>query len=407
MMDTSSPLIGVVAGEASGDFLGAHLMTALKEAYPGIQFVGIGGAQMQSVGMEQLFPMEKLAVRGYVEVLKHYREIVGIRKKIKNYFLLNRPALFIGIDAPDFNLDLESDLKSAGIPTIQYVCPAIWAWRKERIYKIKRSISKMLTIFPFEHSVLARAGIAADYVGHPIADLIPEHPDKSSAREKMKLPQSALVVALLPGSRQSEVKKLADLFVQTAQTLSRHNPEIRFLVPLVSRETRVIFELAIHRNNAFQLPITILFGHAQVAMAASDVVLAASGTATLEAVLMKRPVVITYKMPWLSWAITQRKRYLPYVGLPNILAGEYVTPEILQSEATPTSLSQVLLNLLNDEVIRSRMQLKFIQIHRQLRCNSRQKIIQALSPFLSQYRELSGMEITNRQYETADAYMRS
>jgi lipid-A-disaccharide synthase len=311
--------IAIVAGEASGDLLGSHLMTALKEARPDIKFVGIGGPKMKAAGMEVLFPMEKLAVNGYIEVLRHYREIAGIRKKLRNYLLGHRPDLFIGIDAPDFNLGLELALKEHGIATIHYVSPSIWAWRGERIHKIKRAVSHMLALFPHEPKLYQQAGVPVDYVGHPLADMLPEQPKRTEMRESMRIPPQATVFALLPGSRQSEVKNLARIYIETAKLILRQVPDARFLVPLVSRETRTIFEQAIYDCDAHELPITMLFGHAQDAMIAADGVLVASGTATLEAALLKRPMVITYRMNALTWWLMKPKGYQPYYGLPNIL----------------------------------------------------------------------------------------
>ena len=234
-MQQKKIVIGIVAGEASGDLLGSHLMAALREARPGIEFVGIGGPKMQAVGMNVLFPMEKLAVRGYVEVLLHYREITGIRRKLKNYFLSNRPDLFIAVDAPDFNLDLELALKASGIPTIHYVSPSIWAWRGERINKIKRAVSHMLALFPHEPELYRQAGVPVDYVGHPLADMLPEFPKRAEMRETMRIPPQARVFAFLPGSRQSEVKYLAHTYIETAKLILQQEPDARFLVPLISR----------------------------------------------------------------------------------------------------------------------------------------------------------------------------
>ena len=271
-------VIGIVAGEASGDLLGSHLMATLKEARPEVRFVGIGGPKMQSEGMEVLFPMEKLAVRGYVEVLRHYREIIGIRSKLRKYFLANRPDLFIAVDAPDFNLNLELALKQHGIPTIHYVSPSIWAWRGERIHKIKRAVSHMLALFPHEPKLYQQAGVPVDYVGHPLADMLPEQPNRAEMRETMRIPTHAKVFALLPGSRQSEVRQLARTLIETAKLILQKLPDARFLVPLASRETRGIFEQALYDCGAQELPITMLFGHAQDAMIVADGVLVASGT---------------------------------------------------------------------------------------------------------------------------------
>ena len=374
--------VGIVAGEASGDLLGAHLINALKSRVPGIEFVGIGGPKMLAAGVNSLFPMEKLAVRGYVEVLKHYREIVKIRHKLLRHFEDNPPDVFIGVDAPDFNLDLELGLKKKNIPTVHYVSPSIWAWRGERIQKIARAVSHMLVLFPFEKKIYDVAGIPATYVGHPSADVLPESPDRAAAREQLKLPWDELVIALLPGSRQSEVHYMAKLFVETAQMIAAARPKVHFLVPLLSRETRNLFETELYRAGGGDLPLTILFGHAHVAMAAADATLVASGTATLEAALLKCPMVITYKMSSLTWRMMQRKKYLPYAGLPNILAGRFIVPELLQDDATPENLSQAVLNLVSDEQVKEKMLQAFSRLHLDLKQNTADKAVDALLPFL-------------------------
>ncbi len=374
--------IGIVAGEASGDLLGSHLMAALKEVRPEVRFVGIGGPKMQSEGMEVLFPMEKLAVRGYVEVLRHYREIIGIRSKLRKHFLANRPVLFIAVDAPDFNLDLELALKQHGIPTVHYVSPSIWAWRGERIHKIKRAVSHMLALFPHEPKLYQQAGVPVDYVGHPLADILPEQPKRAEMRETMRIPAHAKVFALLPGSRQSEVRQLARTLIETARLILQKLPDARFLVPLASRETRGIFEQALYDCAALELPITMLFGHAQDAMIVADGVLVASGTATLEAALLKRPMVITYRMPALSWWLMKRKSYQPYFGLPNILCGRFVVPELMQEDATPENLAQALLNLLDNKDAVEQLEQTFVDLHRSLRQNAAQKAAAAILLYL-------------------------
>lgn len=375
-------VIGIVAGEASGDLLGSHLIAALKKVRPDLKFIGIGGPRMQSAGMEILFPLEKLAVRGYVEVLRHYFEIVGIRRKLRAYFLEHRPDLFIAIDAPDFNLDLELVLKQKGIPTIHYVSPSIWAWRGERIHKIKRAVTHMLALFPHEAKLYQQAGVPVDYVGHPLADILPDQPKRAAMREAMRIPLKVPVFAFLPGSRQSEVKYLAHTSIETAKLILKQLPDARFLVPLVSRETRGIFEQALYDCNALELPITMLFGHAQDAMIAADGVLVASGTATLEAALLKRPMVITYRMPTLSWWLMKRKSYQPYYGLPNILCGRFVVPELLQEDATPENLAQALLNLINNKEAVAQLEKAFDTLNQTLRQNTAQKAAAAILPYL-------------------------
>ena len=382
-MTEAAPLtIAVVAGEASGDLLGAHLIRALRARLPEAQFTGIGGPRMQSAGMTVLYPMEKLAVRGYVEVLRHYAGIQGIRRRLAARFLAHPPALFVGVDAPDFNLDLELKLKSAGIPTAHLVGPSIWAWRGERIEKIRRAVGHMLVIFPFEQEIYEKAGVPVTYVGHPLAEMLAPSPDRTAAREQLRLPVGAKVIVLLPGSRLSEVGEMADTFIETARQVAAAVPDVQILVPLVNRSTRDLFETALYRREAGDLNLTAMFGHAHEAMAAADVVLAASGTATLEAALIGRPMVIAYRMPRASWWIMRNRGYQPYVGLPNILAGEFIVPEFLQDEATPENLSQAVLNLLFDGVVRARLETRFAAIARELRQDSAGRMAAALVPMV-------------------------
>lgn len=381
-MSTTPLTIGVVAGEASGDQLGAHLIKALRAQLPQARFSGIGGARMQAEGMESLYPLEKLAVRGYVEVLRHYLEIVGIRRRLTAHFLKERPALFVGVDAPDFNLDLEARLKAAGIPTIHYVSPQLWAWRGHRIHGIKRSVDRMLVVFPFEQELYEQAGVPVTYVGHPLAEILRPTPDRRPMREQLRLPAAGRVIAMLPGSRDDEVEHLAGLFIETASRIAAAAPEAHFLVPLVSRRTRELFEAALYSRPMEELNLTVLFGHAHDAMEAADVVLAASGTATLEAALIGRPVVIAYRMPRISWWLMKGRHYQPYVGLPNVVAGEFVVPEFLQDEATPENLSQAVLNLLFDNTVRARLEARFAAMADALRQDSRSRIASALVPML-------------------------
>jgi len=378
-MSQTIKTIAMVAGEASGDLLASQLMLAVKELIPNVRFVGIGGPKMQVAGMQILYPMEKLSVMGYVEVLRHYREIAGIRRSLRKYLIENPPDMFIGIDAPDFNFDLELSLKQRGIPTIHYVSPSIWAWRGERIHKIKRAVSHMLALFPFEVSLYEKAGVPVTYVGHPLADILPEKPNRDAMREQMRIqPSHAKVFAMLPGSRKSEVRQLAKTFIDTARLILKKIPEAQFLVPLASRETRNIFEEAIWHAEAQDFPITLLFGHAHDAMIAADGVLVASGTATLEAALLKRPMVITYKMSAISWWLAKRKQYLPYAGLPNILAGKFVVPELLQSDATPENLAQALLNLVANKQAVADLEERFTDMHQMLKQGAAQKAAHAV-----------------------------
>ncbi|HEX7812082.1 MAG TPA: lipid-A-disaccharide synthase [Burkholderiales bacterium] len=378
--------VALVAGEASGDLLGSHLLEALRERLPGLEAFGIGGPKMQSAGMESWYPMEWFAVRGYVEVLKSLPKLLRVRRELRRRLLADPPDLFIGVDAPDFNLDLEVALRNAGITTVHYVSPSIWAWRGERIHKIKRAASRILALFPFEAPIYEKAGVPVTYVGHPLADELPERPDRDAAREQMRLSPKQTVIALLPGSRQSEVRQMGELFVATAKLVAAQVPNAHFLVPLVSRQTRLIFEEAIYRQQGEDLPLTILFGHAQMAMTAADAILVASGTATLEAALLKRAMVITYKMPRLSAWIMKGKGYLPYVGLPNILAGDWVVPEILLDDATPENLAQALTNQLQDKEVRNRLERSFLGIHRSLRQGTAARAVEAILPLLAAVR---------------------
>jgi lipid-A-disaccharide synthase len=369
--------IGIVAGEASGDLLGSHLMHALKLKRSDIEFVGIAGPKMMSEGAQSLFPIERLSVRGYVEVIKHLFGLFRLRRQLLDHLLENRIDLFIGIDAPDFNFWLEKKLKHNGITTIHYVSPSVWAWRKNRIKKIKHSVSEILALFPFEPILYKNAGIPVTYVGHPLADMLPIEPDTAGARESLKLKSTAFVIAMLPGSRQSEVQQHAALFVKTAKLIYADYPNAIFLVPLITRETRQIFELAIFHETE-PLPIQILFGHAHDAMEAADVVIVASGTATLEAALLKKPMVITYRMSKLSWQILKRMRLQPYVGLPNILAEKFVVPELLQDESTPEKLAEATIKLISDTDNIAEIKTEFTKIHHSLKQNTAEKAANAI-----------------------------
>jgi lipid-A-disaccharide synthase len=360
----SDPRFAMVAGEASGDLLAGLLLDGMQDRWPRLQAQGIGGPQMARRGFEVWWPHEKLAVRGYVEVLRHYREIVGIRKQLRRRLLEQPPAAFVGVDAPDFNLDLEADLKAAGIPSIHFVCPSIWAWRANRVEKIRRSCDHVLCIFPFEPELLAKHGIAATYVGHPLAAAIPMEPDKVAARHALGLEQGAEVVALMPGSRASEVHYLALRFFEAAALLARQRPEAWFVVPAMPALKAQIEAAA--RQAGLQRKLKIVAGQSHAVLAACDLALVASGTATLEAALYKRPMVIAYNMHWLSWEVMRRKQLQPWVGLPNILAGEFVVPELLQHDANPESLAAHLLEWLRAPDRMAAVQEKFVAMHREL-----------------------------------------
>jgi len=368
----------MVAGETSGDQLGAHLIAALQARRPGLHFDGIGGPRMAAQGFEVCVPMDKLAVRGYTEALRHYREIMRIRRELGDALLADRPGLFIGVGASDFNLDLERRLKDAGGPTVHYVSRSVWAWRGWRVRQVARSATHLLAMFPFEPALYGKVGVPVTYVGHPLADLIPMDVDKAAARAQLRLPAGKVVIALLPGSRRSELEYMADVFVLAAHRLRQEVPNVHFVCPLATRQTRDLFESALHLHGRTDLPLTLLFGHSHEALAAADLALVASGTATLEAALFKTPMVITYRQSALSWALQRRMLYLPYIGMPNILAGERLVPELVQGKATPAALSAALLDLLRDTTLQRRQIEKFREFHALLRQNTAQKAAEAV-----------------------------
>jgi lipid-A-disaccharide synthase len=382
--------IAMVAGEASGDLLGYHLIQELKSLHPDIEIFGIVGPKMMSLGAKSLYPIERLSVRGYLEVLRHLWGLLKLRKELLKQILQQKPDVFIGIDAPDFNFWLEKKLKAKGIATIHYVSPSIWAWRKNRIHSIKRAVSHILALFPFEPALYQQIGVPVTYIGHPLADALPMEPDVPQMREKLKLKKNSVVIALLPGSRQSEVIFHAELMLESAisfERLMRENGKnVQFLVPLVTRETRDIFQNAWHQlltqKPDVQIDMQIMFGHAHEAMIAADAIVVASGTATLEAALLKKPMVITYKMSNMSWQLLKRMRLQPYVGLPNILAGEFIVPELLQKDANPEQIAQTLYNLLADKTGLTELREKYRTIHAQLKQNSAQKAAAVIKQFL-------------------------
>ena len=332
------PHVAMVAGEASGDLLAGLVLDGLRARWPDMQSSGIGGPQMVARGFDALWPSDRLAVHGYsIEVFKRVAGLLRMRAQLRDRLLDERPSVFIGVDAPDFNLGLETALKEGGIRTVHFVCPSIWAWRAERVEKIRRAADHVLCIFPFEPALLAQHGIDATYVGHPLANVIPLQPDRLAARQKLGLAPDDTVVAILPGSRRSEVKYLALRFFQAAALIQRSHPAIKFVVPAVPTLRARIEALVADAGMAGR--ITVVTGQSHTVLAACDVTLIASGTATLEAALFKRPMVIAYNMHWLSWKLMQRKQLQPWVGLPNILCGDFVVPELLQEAATPHALA--------------------------------------------------------------------
>ncbi len=372
---------GMVAGEASGDLLAALLLDGLHRRWPDLSAVGIGGPQMAGRGFEAWWPQHKLSVHGYGwEVLRRYREIFSIREQLKARLLRQRPNLFIGVDAPDFNLDLEAALKARDIKTVHFVSPSVWAWRPERIEKIRRSVDHVLCIFPFEPALLAQHGIAATYVGHPLANVIPMEPDRAAARRSLGLADTEQVVAILPGSRKSEIGHLAGRFFQTAVRLQQQRPAIQFIVPAAPGLKAEIERAA--RDNALTRNLRIIEGQAHSVLAACDVTLIASGTATLEAALFKRPMVIAYHMAWWSWQIMRRKKLQPWVGLPNILCQEFVVPEFLQEAAEPKALSDAVLAWLDAPARVAALRQRFFQLHEQLQRNTPELATHAIEQVL-------------------------
>ncbi len=378
-----SPLrLGMVAGEASGDLLAGLLLSGMQQHWPLLQASGIGGPRMQAKGFEAWWPHERLAVRGYVEVLRHYRGILAIRRQLAERLLASPPDLFIGVDAPDFNLGLEKQLKAAGIKTVHFVSPSIWAWRGERIHKIKDSVDHMLCLFPFEPALYEQVGMAATYVGHPLADVIPMEPPHAAARQKLGLSDTDSVVAVLPGSRASEIQYIAPTFLQTLVLLHQQRPELRFVLPAIPSLRDGILDMV--KQYAPHVPVQVLEGQSHEALAACDVTLIASGTATLEAALFKCPMVIAYRMHAFSWMLMKRKGYQPWVGLPNILAREFLVPERIQEAATPTQLAKDVLAWLDQPQRRHDLTQRFIDIHHSLRRDTARSASDAIAKVLGQ-----------------------
>lgn len=356
----------MVAGESSGDLLASRLLSGLRPELPDSLIHGIGGPRMAEYGFRSDWPMEKLSVRGLFEVLAHYREIKGIQNALRDKLLAEKPAAFIGVDAPDFNFGLEMPLKQAGIPTMHFISPSIWAWRGGRIKKIAKAVSHMLVVFPFEEKIYRDAGIPVTYVGYPLAEVIPMVPDVAVARAELGLPADSRIVALLPGSRMSELKYNAAPFIAAAKCLMQRDPALRFVVPMAGEKQRAYFTELIAKAGLADVPVELLSGRSHTAIAAADAVLVASGTATLEVALFKKPMVIAYKMMRASWEIMRHMGYQPWVGLPNILAREFLVPELLQDAATPQALAAAMWKQLDDAGHRARLQQRFTEMHHSL-----------------------------------------
>ena len=381
-----APRVAMVAGETSGDLLAGLLLDGLQALWPGLASQGIGGPQMAWRGFEAWWPSDKLAVHGYsFELLRRLAEIIVIRKRLRARLLHDKPDVFIGVDAPDFNLGLEADLRAAGVKTVHFVCPSIWAWRAERVEKIRRSVDHVLCIFPFEPELLARHGIAATYVGHPLAGVIPLAPDRAGARAQLGLRDEDAVLAILPGSRSAEVQYITPKFFQAAALIHQAQPAIKMIVPAVPALRERIERVA--RDCGLGDVLRIVSGQSHAVLAACDVTLIASGTATLEAALFKRPMVIGYHMHPLSWRLMRRKQLQPWVGLPNILSGEFVVPELLQDAATPQALAAAVLDwfhaLDHDAARMAALHLRFTALHESLRRNTPQLAANAIQKVLT------------------------
>ncbi|MFZ6678676.1 lipid-A-disaccharide synthase [Undibacterium sp. Tian12W] len=360
------PIIAMVAGETSGDMLANRLLSGLCPALPDAHMHGIGGPRMAEHGFINDWPMDKLSVRGLFEVLAHYREISGIRKQLREQLLLEKPDVFIGVDAPDFNLDLEIQLKRAGIPTMHYISPSIWAWRGGRIKKIAEAVSHMLVVFPFEEEIYRKAGIPVTYVGHPLAQVIPMETDMAAARDELGLDKNARVVTILPGSRMSEIKYNTEAFIQTAKILCQRDPHLQIVVPMAGEKQRSYYIKLVVDAKLDNVPVLLIDGRSHTAIAAADTVLVASGTASLEVALFKKPMVIAYKMMEASWQILRHMGYQPWIGLPNILAREFLVPEFLQSAARPDAMADALWQQLSDEALQERLKQRFVDMHHSL-----------------------------------------
>ena len=357
--------VSMVVAERSGDQLAALLLGGMQRAWPDLQADGVGGPQMQALGFQSRWSCDELSVRGLVEALMRYRRITGIRRQLVDDLIQQPPDLFVGVDASDFNLTVEHELRQRGIPAIQLVCPSIWAWRPERVTKIRESVRYILCLYPFEPALLAQHGIEGTFVGHPVADVIPLEPDRAAARQLLGLDPETQVVALLPGSRAAEIRYLVQPFLQAARRMLDQRPKLQFVLP-THEMLRPAIEQAMH-SAGMSGHVQIVMGQSHAVQAACDVALVASGTATLETALFKRPMVIAYKMQWLSWRMANGKRLLPWVGLPNILCNNSLVPEFLQEQVQPEALAQAVLAWLDDPAAVSRLQQRFTALHHELR----------------------------------------
>ncbi|MBT5230171.1 MAG: lipid-A-disaccharide synthase [Methylococcales bacterium] len=373
---------GIVAGEASGDMLAAGLIAEIKKIHPDATFEGIAGPLMIEQGCKVLHPLEKLSVFGLVEVLKDLPELLAIRKDVRKHFIANPPDVFIGIDAPDFNFSLEEQLKQQGIKVAHYVAPTVWAWREYRVHKVKRAVDLLLCIFPFEEKYFAKFDMPAVYVGHPLAESIPFEIDQKKAREKLGLSKVENLVAILPGSRKSEVAMLGDAFLETAHICLQSHPRLHFVVPMATQKTRMIFEKQLAKHP--ELPITLVDGQSDVVLAACDVTLMASGTATLEALLYKRPMVIAYKVSGLTyWLVkTLKLMKISSFAMANLIAGKKIAPEFIQHDVVPKKMAKVVMNYLDNPEERRGLQIAFLEIHFKMRQNSSEKAAKAVLDLL-------------------------
>ncbi|MDP3843100.1 MAG: lipid-A-disaccharide synthase [Oxalobacteraceae bacterium] len=378
MASSANTTIAMVAGESSGDLLAGRLLSGLRVHLPQARMHGIGGAKMAEHGFVSDWPMEKLTVRGLFEVIPRYREIKSIQNALRDQLLAEKPAVFVGVDYPGFNLGLEMQLRRAGIPTVHFIGPQIWAWRGGRIKKIAKAVSHMLVVFPFEEAIYRQAGIPVTYVGHPLAEVIPLLPDVVAARTALDLSLAATVVAILPGSRMSELKYNTAAFIGAAKLLARREPGLHFVVPMAGMRQREYFVQLLAQAGLADVPLQLVDGQSHTVLAAADAVLVASGTASLEVALFKKPMVIAYRMMRASWEIMRHMGYQPWIGLPNILAREFLVPELLQDAATPQALADALWQQLTDANLQASLRQRFTDMHYSLLRNTAKESAQAV-----------------------------